>query len=248
MVWSILLDAPSPVATAAPQGAKVFAGRVNPPPLTDSVGPLSELALLTRLESRNKTTTVMSSWKCLRTPRSIFFRSEYLISRFFAASCSAAFTSLRALPCIEKPGSTRNRQTIKRLLGMCRAKNRPSDANMRNWSCGSSSCTEIDGSELNMGLSNGSRKRNLAYKGSLLYSAFLSRKLDGKNLPRRLHKPPHDSARISEISNVKDPVANNPDKAARSYSSHLRVHWPLFGNQRKKSIFCCLKCFPNYIH
>nr|GMC67718.1 hypothetical protein B296_00042562 [Ipomoea batatas] len=180
--FPMIKDAPSPVATAAPQGAKVFAGRVNPPPLTDSVGPLSELALLTRLESRNKTTT------------------------------------------------------------------RPSDANMRNWSCGSSSCTEIDGSELNMGLSKGSRKRNLAYKGSLLYSAFLSRKLDGKNLPRRLHKPPHDSARISEISNVKGPVANNPDEAARPYSSHLRVHWPLFGNQRKKPLFGCLKCFPYYIH
>ena len=29
---------------------------------------------------------------------SIFFRSEYLISLFFAAACSAVFTSIRAIP------------------------------------------------------------------------------------------------------------------------------------------------------
>lgn len=79
-------------------GARVFAGRLIPPPLTDKVGPLVELALLTRFESRNTTMTVMSSWKCLRTPRSIFFKSEYLISLFLAASSNAALTSLRALP------------------------------------------------------------------------------------------------------------------------------------------------------
>jgi hypothetical protein len=40
----------------------------------------------------------MSSWKWRRTPRSIFLRSEYLISLFLAASCIAALTSLRAIP------------------------------------------------------------------------------------------------------------------------------------------------------
>lgn len=79
-------------------GARLFAGKFTPPPLRDKEGPLSELALLTRFESRNTTMTEISSWKCLLTPRSIFFRSEYLISLFFAASCSAAFTSRRALP------------------------------------------------------------------------------------------------------------------------------------------------------
>lgn len=50
---------------------------------------------------------------------------------------------------------------------------RPSDANMRNWSNGWISCMDIDGSELNIGFLIGSRRRNLAYKGSLLNSAFL---------------------------------------------------------------------------
>jgi hypothetical protein len=40
----------------------------------------------------------MSSWKCRLTPRSIFLRSEYLISLFLAASCIAALTSFRAIP------------------------------------------------------------------------------------------------------------------------------------------------------
>lgn len=88
-----------PSSAGGVHGAREFAGRVIPPPLSESGGPLDEPALLIRFESRNTTTTVMSSWKCRRTPRSIFLRSEYLISRFFAASCSAAFTSLRALPC-----------------------------------------------------------------------------------------------------------------------------------------------------
>ncbi|MFS7981967.1 hypothetical protein Hanom_Chr10g00957221 [Helianthus anomalus] len=66
------------------------------PPLIDTVGPFM-LALLTRFESRNTPTTLMSSWKCRLTPLSIFFKSEYLISRFFAASCKVAFTSLLAL-------------------------------------------------------------------------------------------------------------------------------------------------------
>lgn len=81
------------------QGARKFGGRLMPPPLTDTLGLRTELARLTRCESRNTTTTVMSSWKWRRTPRSIFFRSEYLISLFFAASCNAVFTNLLALPC-----------------------------------------------------------------------------------------------------------------------------------------------------
>ncbi|CAL1397447.1 unnamed protein product [Linum trigynum] len=43
--------------------------------------------------------TVMSSWKWRLTFLSIFLKSEYLISLFLAASWSAAFTSLFALPC-----------------------------------------------------------------------------------------------------------------------------------------------------
>lgn len=46
----------------------------------------------------NRTMTVMSSWKCRRTFLSILMRSEYRISRFRAASWSAAFMSLFALP------------------------------------------------------------------------------------------------------------------------------------------------------
>lgn len=42
--------------------------------------------------------TVMSSWKWRRIPFSIFFKSEYLISRFFAASWRAARTNLFAIP------------------------------------------------------------------------------------------------------------------------------------------------------
>ncbi|KAJ0511503.1 hypothetical protein HanIR_Chr11g0552831 [Helianthus annuus] len=52
--------------------------------------------------SRKTTTTVISSWKCLLTPLSIFFKSEYLISRFFAATRRAALTSFRAIPCKQK--------------------------------------------------------------------------------------------------------------------------------------------------
>lgn len=77
----------------------VFVGKLMPPPLTEILGLLTELARLTRFESRNTTATEMSSWKCRRTPRSIFFKSEYLISLFFAASCSAVFTNLLAIPC-----------------------------------------------------------------------------------------------------------------------------------------------------
>ena len=82
------------------QGTRVLEGRLMPPPFTDTLGILTEPARLTRFESRKMTTTVMSSWKCRRTPRSIFFKSENLISLFFAASCSAAFTNLLALPCM----------------------------------------------------------------------------------------------------------------------------------------------------
>lgn len=91
-----------PSSAGAAQGAKVFAGRFIPAPLRDIVGLFNELALLTRFESRNTTITVISSWKCRRTPRSTFFKSEYRISLFFAASCKAVFTSLRAIPCIKK--------------------------------------------------------------------------------------------------------------------------------------------------
>jgi len=94
-----------PASVGVVQGASVLGGRLIPPPLTDIFEHLTELALLTRFESRNTTITVMSSWKCRRTPRSIFFRSEYLISLFFAASCKAAFTSLLALPCMNKPNN-----------------------------------------------------------------------------------------------------------------------------------------------
>ncbi|RRT51950.1 hypothetical protein B296_00042562 [Ensete ventricosum] len=78
--------APHQGAGMVGKGARELAGTLTPPPLTDREGPFNELALLTRLESRNTTTTVMSSWKCRRIPRSIFLRSEYLISRFLAAS------------------------------------------------------------------------------------------------------------------------------------------------------------------
>lgn len=63
--------------------------------------------------------------------------------------------------------------TISTASWLERCSQRPSEANMRNWSCGSSSWTVIDGSELNMGLLKGSRNRNFAYNGSLLYSGFL---------------------------------------------------------------------------
>lgn len=67
------------------------------PPLTERIGPWNELRLI-RCESRKSTITVISSWKCLLTPRSIFCRSEYLISLFFAASCNAALTNFLATP------------------------------------------------------------------------------------------------------------------------------------------------------
>ena len=94
-----LQEAAPPRSMGVAQGARDFARKFTPPPLMDiEEGPLTELALLTRFESRNTTMTVMSSWKCRRTPRDIFFKSEYLISLFLAASCKAAFTNLRALP------------------------------------------------------------------------------------------------------------------------------------------------------
>ena len=46
------------------QGARVFAGRLIPPPLRDNVVPLTKLALDIRFESKNTIITVMSSWKC----------------------------------------------------------------------------------------------------------------------------------------------------------------------------------------
>lgn len=70
----------------------------SPPPDMETRGRREELRL-TRCESRNTTMTVISSWKCLLTPLSIFFRSEYLISLFFAASLRAVFMSFLAIPC-----------------------------------------------------------------------------------------------------------------------------------------------------
>lgn len=55
--------------------------------------------LFTIGEFRNTTVTVMSSWKCLLIPLPIFCRSKYLISLFRAATWSAAFISLLAIPC-----------------------------------------------------------------------------------------------------------------------------------------------------
>lgn len=79
-------------------GVSVLLRMLAPPPRRERAGPRFVLALLTRLESRNTTMTVMSSWKWRRTPRSIFLRSEYLISLFLAASCSAALISFLAQP------------------------------------------------------------------------------------------------------------------------------------------------------
>jgi len=82
----------------AEKGARDFVGRVTLPPRRETEGLLLQLALLMAFESRNTTMTVISSWKWRLTPRSIFLRSEYLISLFLAASCIATFTSLRAIP------------------------------------------------------------------------------------------------------------------------------------------------------
>lgn len=97
-VWGVASSTPG---TLSHVGASVLLRRpaLAPPPRRERVGPRCVLALLTRLESRNTTMTVMSSWKWRRTPRSIFLRSEYLISLFLAASCSAAVISLLAQPC-----------------------------------------------------------------------------------------------------------------------------------------------------
>ena len=65
-------------------------------------GGSSTIPLDIRSSFRNKTITVISSWKWRRTFLSILRRSEYLISRFLAASCRAALTSLLALPCIQE--------------------------------------------------------------------------------------------------------------------------------------------------
>lgn len=42
-------------------GARLLARRFTPPPLRDTEGPLSDVALLTRFESRNTTMTEISS-------------------------------------------------------------------------------------------------------------------------------------------------------------------------------------------
>lgn len=68
-----------------------------PVPLIEMAVVETEL-LLIKDGFRNTTTTVISSWKCLLIPRSIFLRSEYRISLFLAATRSAALTSLLAIP------------------------------------------------------------------------------------------------------------------------------------------------------
>ena len=55
---------------------------------------------------------------------------------------------------------------------LVRCSQSPSDANIINWSWGCNWCMEIAGSALSIGFLKGSRRRNLAYKGSLLNSAF----------------------------------------------------------------------------
>lgn len=58
--------------------------RGNPPPPFIDTKPRADV-LFGNVGSKYTTTTVMSSWKCLLTPLSIFFKSEYLISLFLAA-------------------------------------------------------------------------------------------------------------------------------------------------------------------
>lgn len=88
---------------------------VTPPPaLILHVVP-RDGTLFIRWESRNTTMTVMSSWKCLLTPLSIFFRSEYLISLFFAAIRSAALTSLLAIPCRWKGAVFIRKETLNKI-------------------------------------------------------------------------------------------------------------------------------------
>ena len=62
--------------------------------------------------------------------------------------------------------------TISTASWLLRCSQSPSDANITNWSWGCNWCTEIAGSALSIGFLKGSRRRNLAYKGSLLNSAF----------------------------------------------------------------------------
>lgn len=73
-------------------------GEVGVPPFMERIE-LREELLFMEYGSINTTTTVISSWKCLLTPRSIFLRSEYRISLFLAATCRAALISLLAIPC-----------------------------------------------------------------------------------------------------------------------------------------------------
>lgn len=134
-----------------------------PPPLMDKLLIFEELARLIMFVSRKTTTTVVSSWKYLRTPRSIFFRSENLSSLFLAASCRAAFTSFLALPYIGRnrgilyslleiyhPAKLLNGKfrkafltlrgwflTISTASWLLRWSHSPSDANMTNRSFGS---------------------------------------------------------------------------------------------------------------
>lgn len=70
---------------------------------------------------KNRTITVISSWKCRRTFLSIFLRSEYLISLFFAASWSAALISLLALPCNNRRSWAENEKEDKGVGRNCNA-------------------------------------------------------------------------------------------------------------------------------
>ena len=62
--------------------------------------------------------------------------------------------------------------TILTASSLLRCPQSPSDANIINWSWGCNWCTDIVGSALSIGFLKGSRRRNLAYKGSLLKDFF----------------------------------------------------------------------------
>lgn len=62
--------------------------------------------------------------------------------------------------------------TILTASWLLRCSQRPSDANIRNWSWGCSGCTVIDGTELSIGFLKGSRSLNFTCNGSRLNSAF----------------------------------------------------------------------------
>lgn len=151
--------------------ARVLCGMLTPAPLTDAEGPL---AWLTRFASEKTTITVMSSWKWRWIPRSIFLRPEYLISRFFAASCS---TSRIAIPCT--PINIRVVYIHSYRLWSSESNKK------RGWGshCGNDMWTMskafwlLKYSDalwlLIIGLLNGSHRQNLVYSSSLLNSLII---------------------------------------------------------------------------